>query len=344
MRCAPSIPSVPPLTKPDSRASTAVFIIARRTSKGATSGGASQSACTRSFPRRRRADGDLQPPASQCLQRFLEREPLRRSRRFGEQTFIACDGELEGYRILFVVGETGGVVGERRARELIGGKTLRNLEPPVDALAQVWLRERPEVPCASIRGINLLRSSGKLLDRVGASAREPVGVRQDDQGLGIAWWRAVGNDTLVEWYHDFGHVAERVCDDFELLGRGTLGQGFEVIEQHADVAGALVRFDDRFEFDGWIVERHNGRMGGYGGETRALWPGWNVDVGHEVRSLGCPGGEPRVAPNGTSGDTLGVRRHDRDVVPPASTSVTFGRAWSSRVERSSPGVESRAVA
>src|SRR5215510_6773712 len=91
----------------------------------------------------------------------------------------------------------------------------------------------------------------------------------------------------------------------------------------------------------------NGTTGGWrgmGGETRALWAGWNVEVGHEVRSLGCPGGEPRVAPNGTSGDTLGVRRHDRDVVPPASTSVTFGRAWSSRVERSSPGVESRAVA
>src|SRR5262245_4363683 len=70
----------------------------------------------------------------------------------------------------------------------------------------------------------------------------------------------------------------------------------------------------------------NGTTGGWrgmGGETRALWAGWNVEVGHEVRSLRCPGGEPRVAPNGTSGDTLGVRRHDRDVVPPASTSVTL---------------------
>ena len=34
--------------------------------------------------------------------------------------------------------------------------------------------------------------------------------------------------------------------------------------------------------------------------------------------------EPRVALNWRSGDTLGVRRHDRDVVPPASTSGVPG--------------------
>jgi hypothetical protein len=36
-----------------------------------------------------------------------------------------------------------------------------------------------------------------------------------------------------------------------------------VIEQQADVAGALVRFDDGFELDGWIVERHNRWIEGY---------------------------------------------------------------------------------
>src|SRR5215475_14877860 len=80
------------------------------------------------------------------------------------------------------------------------------------------------------------------------------------------------------------------------------------------------------------------------GETRALSPGWNVDVGHEVRSLAGWAANPglrqtvQVAILLASAGTTATSSL-RPVRP--SHLVGLGP---SQVERSSPGVESRAVA
>ena len=63
-----------------------------------------------------------------------------------------------------------------------------------------------------------------------------------------------------------------------------------------------------------------------------------LETRHEVRSdLDMAKGEHRVAPNRFVGDTLDVRRHDRDVVPPAGAQGSrVPRRRATRSERRGP--------
>ena len=136
------------------------------------------------------------------------------------------------------------------------------------------------------------------------------------------------------------------------VGRRALGERLELVEQDADVAGALVGLDVGRELD--ATDRRTEMATATGRSWRGeVLMRRKLRTRHEVRSSGVHqtglGGysrEPllsdcRVAPNWFVGDTLGVRRHDRDVVPPASTS---GSSGPSPNEQPGPDVESRAVA
>src|SRR5689334_16312491 len=87
--------------------------------------------------------GALRFSALQRFQRFLERPPLRFLCRFGQQSFVGGNRDLEGDGVLFVVRQSRRIVRQRRTSELVSRKPVRHLEPPVDTLSERRLSQRP---------------------------------------------------------------------------------------------------------------------------------------------------------------------------------------------------------
>ena len=211
--------------------------------------------------------------------------------------------------------------------------------------SQVALRQRPEVPRAAVVGIDFLGPRRELFDCGRAPTGQPIGIGEDDLRLCVV--RTIVNHSLVDGYDNFWHLAEGLRRRVERFGRRPFRERFELIEQDADVPRLPVRIDVGGQSvaasEGAMPPRRGCRNRGGGGHARVTRDparsSQRRPVGKRIR--GClmrdrGSVERRVAPNRTSGDTLGVRRHDRDVVPPASTSgILFPRRLSDQVQASS---------
>ena len=164
----------------------------------------------------------------ECVQRPLQRRSLFRVRRFGEETLIGRDREIECRGIVFGAGETRGIVGKRCSRQLVLRKLSRDREPTINAQSQVGLRQRPEMPRATIPRVGFLRTPRERTNDLGAASGEPIRVREDDHRLRIL--RAYGNNVFVRRNHDLGHVLIRLGGLRQLLRVGVFREHTHAIE------------------------------------------------------------------------------------------------------------------
>jgi hypothetical protein len=168
---------------------------------------------------------------------------------FRKQTLVRDDCEIERRGIVFGAGEAGGVVGERGARQLILRKAARDLAPALDARAEVRFGERPQVPGTAIPLVRLLRARRERADHLGATSGEPVRIREDHHRLCVVG--APGNDGLVRWDDDLGHVGIRARGMPELFGIAPCREGAHAIDERTDVGGHPILFHDLREIEIW---------------------------------------------------------------------------------------------
>ena len=143
------------------------------------------------------------------------------------------------------------VVGERGARKLVGGESLGHRTPALHARARVGFGEGPQVPRPSVPVVDRLGTLGELAHDVGATSREPVGVRQHDHRLGVRRRRL--DDALVHRDHDLGKIHVRRRGGAERLG-GSLAHGrLDAVEERADVAVLAIVVDGCLECGGDVV-------------------------------------------------------------------------------------------
>jgi hypothetical protein len=137
--------------------------------------------------------------------------------------------------------ERGGVVGERGAREIIRRKASHDLLPPGDALARVRFGQGPEVPRAAIGRVGGDGAVREVSHDVRAASRQPVGIRENDQGARIR--RLISDDPLVDRRRDLGDVAEWFDCCNEGVGHRRRGDVVEACAQMRRVARGLVFVD-----------------------------------------------------------------------------------------------------
>src|SRR5437764_408122 len=102
------------------------------------------------------ADKDFGAPCATAVLARINASALVAAR-LGPQPLVSLHGQIEREGIVLRAGDASGVVGQRGARQLVGGKALRHLEPPLHPRAGVGLRECPEMPGAPIPRIGALR-------------------------------------------------------------------------------------------------------------------------------------------------------------------------------------------
>jgi hypothetical protein len=135
------------------------------------------------------------PPAFQDLNRLVQRSTLVGLIRAGAEIRVRRKRECERGRIMLGARQARGVIREIRTSEIIIGKPGRDRAPSLDSLAQLRLRERPQMPCGTIVVVERDGACCQLVHDLWAGAGEPVCVREADKGSDVGG--LVGREALV---------------------------------------------------------------------------------------------------------------------------------------------------
>ena len=111
-----------------------------------------------------------------------------------EKLLVGLDGEHERRGVVFGAGQGGGVVGERGFGKVVLRKVLGDALPACHTVAGVGLGERPEVPGATIGGVDGLGAGGEFINELGATPFQPIGIGEADEGLGVV--RTLGGEAF----------------------------------------------------------------------------------------------------------------------------------------------------
>src|SRR5687768_11028237 len=160
---------------------------------------------------------ELELPALERTNGFVERGSLIGMLCGREQGFVCHDCEIDGIVVVLRAGETRGVIGEIRFREIVLRETLRHLLPAGYALARIRFGERPQMPRGAIVRVSRDRARGEITHCLRTGADQPVMIRQRDDCFRII--RPLGYRALEirKW------ISQRFCHvrKYTVLAPGT---------------------------------------------------------------------------------------------------------------------------
>ena len=167
-------------------------------------------------------------PALQLRNGFLERAAFFVPARYCPEAFVRLHCQVEREGIVLCASKTGGVVGKRGPCELVGGKLASDLLPTLGSRTGVGFAECPEMPSASVVRITGNSSCGQGTNDVGATTGQPIGIGEDDHGLGIGWPR--GNHALIDRNDHFREVTKRRRGCNQRVGVCCVGKRLHAVE------------------------------------------------------------------------------------------------------------------